>query len=148
MNIVSDSGWEWELVKWSDSKSDDDPSAYYRYAGCSAEATVPVPPGVWRNVFPDSAYYVRFPNRWYYQENLTYPSREYTYRYSTGVKPDPAGSYVYYYYRYNTGPATLMRMLVCSYQCCNGSLGCGSPVPCPLSDSGSVPMVKYSLYYA
>ena len=33
-HTVSDSGWEWELIKWSDSKSDDDPSAYYRHAGC------------------------------------------------------------------------------------------------------------------
>jgi len=62
--------------------------------------------------------------------------------------PPPDFSVRWYRYRRDTGPATLMRMLVCSYQCCNGSLGCGSPVPCPLSDSGSVPMVKYSLYYA
>lgn len=53
---------------------------------------------------------------------------------------------MYYYYRYNTGPSTLKRMLVTSYQCCNGNLGCGTQIQCSdASDSGTY--VKYNIYY-
>lgn len=76
MNIVSDSGWQWELVKWSDSKPDNDPSAYYRYAGCHAALNLPVRTGVWSKVFTDAAYYYRADNGSLgLQANLTYPSR-------------------------------------------------------------------------
>ena len=74
MNIVSDSGWEWELVKWSD-------SSYYRYAGCHSSTTSPTQlTGQWIGLFSSGIFaspYTKKVTAGSYTYNTTQPNLSY-----------------------------------------------------------------------
>lgn len=150
VSIVSDSGWQWQLVKWSD-------SSYYRYAGCHSSTTSPTQlTGQWIGLFSSGIFaspYTKKVTAGSYtwnttQPNLSYPSPSQAYyRYGYNCNAPWCVPYQYIRYRRNTGPYTLMCMLVSNYRCCNGQLGCGQAIQHCLPVS-SDSLTTYSCQYA
>ena len=121
--VQQDRGYRWKLLQTT-----------YQYAGCLPHTS---DVGVWHTIplFPydqqcssDSQEDPQIPVK-----NLTFPAPSFIGSKDSSIQQ--GDEQVSTPFRKDTGPASLMRMLVCSYKCCNGYSGCGVLADDQQSDS-------------